>query len=178
MDKKGYTLVELVIAIVVLGVVASVTAGVLAGLVSSLDLSQNVNAVSLVGQRAVTQLSDELRQAVSEPDSLRPWVSSDNKIIRFFKNENYADSIRYYFSTVGSNLFLVRSYQGGSGQLVPFFSTQDVNSVRGNFFVDDSTSGFCQTGKVYINLLVSRRLGTQPDSSWFSIVVYVRNYAL
>jgi prepilin-type N-terminal cleavage/methylation domain-containing protein len=177
-NAKGYTLVELVIVILVLGIVSSATAGVLVSLISSFDLSQNLNSVSLVGQRAITQLSDELREAVSAPDSLRPWVSANSQILRFFNNENYADSIRYYFSTVGSNLFLYRSYQGGSGQLVPFFSTHDVNSVRGDFFVDDSTTGFCQSGRIYVNLLVSRRLGSEPDSNSFSIEICVRNYKL
>jgi len=177
-NTKGYTLVELVIVILVLGIITSATAGVLISLVSSLDLSQNINSVSLVGQRAITQITDELREAVSAPDSLRPWVSADSRTLRFFKNENYADSIRYYFSTVGSDLFLYRSYQGGSGQLIPFFSTQDVNSVRGDFFVDDSTTGFCQSGRIYVNLLVSRRLGTEPDSSSFPIEICVRNYKL
>jgi prepilin-type N-terminal cleavage/methylation domain-containing protein len=178
MNTRGYTLVELVIVIIVLGIVASATAGVLVSLISSFDLSQNVNSVSLVGQRAIIQLSDELREAVSAPDSLRPWVSADNRTLRFFRNENYADSIRYYFSTVGSDLFLYRSYQGSSGQLIPFFSTQDVNSVSGDFFVDDSTTGFCQSGRVYVNLLVSRRLGIEPDSNSFSIDICVRNYKL
>lgn len=178
MNTKGYTLVELVIVILVLGITASATAGVLISLVSSLDLSQNMNSVSLVSQRAVVQLSDELREAVSAPDSLRPWVSADNRILRFFKNENYADSVRYYFTAVGSDLFLYRSYQGTSGTLVPSFSTQDVNSVAGDFFVDDSTTGFCQSGRIYANILVSRRVGSEPDSNRLSIQVCVRNYKL
>lgn len=177
-NTKGYTLVELVIVILVLGIVSSATAGVLLSLVSSFDLSQNMNLVSLVGQRAITQISDELRQAVATPDSLRPRVSADNRTIRFFKSVNYADSIRYYFSSVGSDLFLFRSYRGGAGQRIPFFSTYDVNSVRGDFFADDSTTGFCQSGRIYVNLRVSRRSGTEPDSDLFSIEIFVRNYNL
>jgi hypothetical protein len=170
--------VELVIVITVLGVVVCASAGVLIGLVSSLDLSRNMNSVSLVGQRATTQITDELREAISDPSDLRPWVSADNRTLRFFKDDNPADSIRYYFSEVGSGVFLFRSYRSGSGQLVPSFSTQNVNSVKGSFLVDDSTSGFCQSGRIYVNLFTICRLGAEPDSSLFSIEVFVRNYKL
>ena len=176
MGKKGYTLIELIIVIMILGLMVSVTATILIALVSSFELSQNKNSVSFIAQRALTKISDQIRQATFSPDSLKPWVSPDGKILKFFLNENYADSIRYYFASSGSDTFLYRSYQGGGGELVPHFSEKMVSYSKGNFSVDNGVTGFSNNGRVNVDLNVGKRYGSEPDSQSFSIQVYMRNY--
>jgi prepilin-type N-terminal cleavage/methylation domain-containing protein len=176
MGKKGYTLIELMVVFMILGLLASVTAVILIALLSSFELSQNKNSVAFIAQRVLTKLTDHLRQATFSPDSLRPWVSIDGRILKFFLNENYADSIRYYFASSGSDTFLYRSYQGGSGELIPDFSEKMVNYLKGSFSVDSAATGYSTTGRVNLNLNVGRRYGSEPDSQSFSIQIYLRNY--
>jgi len=175
MKEKGYTLIELIMVFVILGLLVSVTATVLIALVSSFELSQNKNSVAFIAQRALTKVSDQIRQATFSPDSLRPWVSSDGKMLKFFLNENYADSIRYYFSISGSDTFLYRSYQGGTGVLTPDFSEKMVSYSKGSFSVDNGITGFCDSGRVNIHLNVGRRYGSEPDSQSFSVQIFLRN---
>ncbi len=176
MGKEGYTLIELIIVLMILGLLVSVTATILVALVSSFELSQNKNSVAFIAQRALTKISDQIRQATFSPDSLKPWVSSDGKILKFFLNANYADSTRYYFTASGSDTFLYRSYQGGTGELIPDFSQKMVSYLKGNFSVDSSATGYSATGRVNVDLNVGRRYGSEPDSQSFSMQIYLRNY--
>jgi len=96
--SRGYTLIELIIVIMIMGILVSATGTILISLLSSFELSQSKNNVNLIAQRSITKITDEVRQAIASPDSLRPWVSSNGKVLRFYLSENYSDSVRYYFT--------------------------------------------------------------------------------
>ena len=174
--QEGYTLLELIVVIMILGVLTSATATILIGLVSSFELSQNKNSVGFVSQQVLTRISDEVRQGISSPDSLRPRVSSNGLVLRFYRSPIFSDSIRYYFSTSGSDTFLFRSHRNSAGVLVPSFSSGLVNFVKGKFSVDGLTTGFSTTGRVNLSLKVGRIYGSEPDSNSFSLEVHSRNY--
>ena len=174
--QQGFTLIELIVVILILGILASATATILIGLVSSFELAQNKNSVGLVGQRVSTQISDELRQGISSPDSLRPRVSSNGLVLRFYRSPVFSDSIRYYFSTSGADTFLFRSHRNSAGVLVPSFASELADFVKGTFSVDSLSTGFSTTGRVNLSLKVGRIYGSEPDSNSFSLEVHSRNY--
>lgn len=173
---RGYTLIELIVVIMILGILASATGSILLSLVSSFELSQNKNNVNFIAQRAITKITDEVRQSISFPDSLRLWVSSDGKVLRFYLSEGYSDSIRYYFAPSGGDTFLYRAYADNSGELVPSFAGKFVDYQKGSFSVDSSGVGFSTSGRVNLALKVGRIYGTEPDSNTFSTEMYSRNY--
>ncbi len=174
---SGMTMMELIVCITILGIMAMTSTPLVVDLLSSLWTAQGKAEVNQVARESLAALSDELREAVASPATMRPWVSQDGSALRFYRSSDPADSIRYLFaSNGGGDQFMFRSAGASGMTMIPPFADREVDFVSGSFSVDGSMSGFSSTGRVGINIHVGRRLGIDPDSTVLEMDIYCRNF--
>jgi len=172
----GFTLVELVATVTVLGIVAVVGAPLIADLVSAVSFADGSSSEQLVIQEAYRRISEELKAAVEAPPSLRPRVSPDGSMIRFYRTVDPADSIRYFFGSHEGSVFLSRTAGISSAVPVPEYAPKHVGYLAGTFSVDGGSYGRCSTGMVEMELITDSGGRFKTDSTMCSFEIFCRNF--
>ncbi|MBN2072235.1 MAG: prepilin-type N-terminal cleavage/methylation domain-containing protein [Candidatus Krumholzibacteriota bacterium] len=173
---SGMTLIELIITITIIGIIVMAGAPLLIDLMTTMSVSQGKAGINRISRESYAGISGEIRSALGDPLSMRPWVSPDGLVLRIYRNSNQADSIRYYFESNGESVFLFRSAAGGAGVLVPSFADRDVDYMGGSFFVDNGNTGYSTTGQVGLNVKIRKDRSIEPDSTIFEFGFQCRNY--
>jgi len=175
--KTGISLVELVIGVTIVGILAMVTAPILVDFLESFWLAQNQSISSQVAREIAFRVSGELREAVFQPDSLRPFVYSGGDEIRFYRTVIPSDSIKYYFGTYSGKKMLFRSVGGGAGIPVPDYAHNQVDFVEGEFSIGDGGCGFVSSGEVNLILKIGKRLDFTEDTTSVRLKIFCRNFS-
>lgn len=175
-STAGMTLVELAIAITILSVIVFAGGPILVDIISSLWLSQQMSGVNQVGRESVQMLAGELREAISEPDSLRPWVGQEGDMLRFYRSENPQDSIRYFFRSKAGDRFLYRAVGAQEATRVPEYTGNMVEFISGSFRVDGSGTGYMNTGKIEFVLNIGTNVSAEPESTVIDLEIFCRNF--
>lgn len=175
-SDRGMTLIELMISISILGIIAMTSIPLVVDLLSSLWMTQGKAGMHQIGRESFARISDELREAVASPQGSRPWASPDGNMLRFYRSADLSDSIRYYFASNGSDLFLYRQSGTDAPVAVPPYADREVDFIKGAFSVDGGVKGYTSTGKVEVSLTVGSRTGMQPDSTTIELGVFCRNF--
>ncbi len=172
----GMTLVELVIAITILATIVFTGGPILVDMISSLWISQQASDLNQVGRESVRVLARELREAVGEPDSLRPYVGQGGNMLRFYRSENPQDSIRYFFRSEAGDRFLYRTVGTQEATRVPEFAGNMVEFISGSFRVDGAGTGYSNTGKIEFIMNIGNSIGARPESTVIDLEIFCRNF--
>jgi len=173
---KGISLVELVVGVTIVGILAMVTAPILIDFLESFWLAQNQSAGSQVARDVAFMVSRELREAVAQPDSLRPFVYSGGTALRFYRADIPADSIKYYFGNQGGKTMLFRSVAGAQGEPIPDYAPSQVDFIEGEFSADGGAYGYTSSGRINLSLRIGKLLDFTADTTRVNIKVFCRNF--